>query len=189
MQKVAVYCGSSPGNSPVYAEAARLLADTLVAQSIGLVYGGSSKGIMGVIANRVMELGGTVIGIIPQSLVDKEVAHDDISELIIVSSMHERKAAMVEQSDAFIAMPGGTGTLEEIIETVTWAQLQFHDKPCGLLNVDGYFNHLLAFLDSAVSEGFLRAGHRQILQTDSNPTALLEKFRAYTPPVVEKWVD
>ena len=189
MKRIAVYCGSSPGNSPSYADAARQLADTLVEQSIELVYGGASRGLMGVIADRVMQQGGKAIGIIPQSLLDREVAHGSISELIVVNSMHERKAAMMDMSQAFIAMPGGAGTVEEIIETFTWAQLQFHDKPCGVLNVDGYFDKLLEFFDGAVTEGFLREGHRGILLSDSDPTALLAKFREYSPPIVEKWVD
>jgi len=189
MKRICVYCGSSPGVSPVYADAARGLAETLVQSKIGLVYGGSSKGIMGVIADHVLELGGSATGVIPQSLKEKEVAHLNLTELHVVDSMHARKTLMAVLSDGFIAMPGGTGTLEEIVESLTWAQLQFHEKPCGLLNVNGYFDHLLAFLDHAVTEGFLRAEHRHMLQVDDNPTALLNKFRDYEAPIVRKWVD
>ena len=189
MKRICVYCGSSPGRSPAYTDAARRIAETLVSSQFDLVYGGSSKGIMGVVADQVLELGGRAIGVIPQSLIDNEVAHAGLTELHVVGSMHDRKTMMAVLSDGFIAMPGGTGTLEEIIETLTWAQLQFHEKPCGLLNVDGYFDHLLAFLDHAVTEGFLRAEHRHMLQVDDNPTALLNKFRDYEAPIVKKWAD
>lgn len=189
MKRICVYCGSSRGNSPDYANAARSLAETLVEEDLSLVFGGSSKGVMGVVADHMMALGGEVIGVIPQSLKDKEVAHDGLTRLHIVDSMHDRKSMMAVLSDGFIAMPGGTGTLEEIIETLTWAQLQFHGKPCGLLNTKGYFNQLLAFLDHAVGEGFLRQGHRDILSVDSDPGVLLEKFRRYDAPIIEKWTD
>lgn len=189
MKRICVYCGSSRGNSPDYANAAKSLAETLVQEDLSLVFGGSSKGVMGVVADHMMALGGEVIGVIPQSLKDKEVAHDGLTRLHIVDSMHDRKSMMAVLSDGFIAMPGGTGTLEEIIETLTWAQLQFHEKPCGLLNTNGYFNQLLAFLDHAVGEGFLRQGHRDILSVDSDPGVLLEKFRRYDAPVIEKWTD
>jgi len=189
MKRICVYCGSSRGNSPDYANAAKSLAETFVQEDLSLVFGGSSKGVMGVVADHMMALGGEVIGVIPQSLKDKEVAHDGLTRLHIVDSMHDRKSMMAVLSDGFIAMPGGTGTLEEIIETLTWAQLQFHEKPCGLLNINGYFNQLLAFLDHAVGEGFLRQGHRDILSVDSDPGVLLEKFRRYDAPVIEKWTD
>jgi len=189
MKRICVFCGSSPGNSPDYASAARLLAETLVEQDLGLVFGGSSKGIMGIIADRVLALGGEVTGVIPQSLKDKDVAHKGLARLHVVDSMHDRKSMMAVLSDGFIAMPGGSGTLEEIIETLTWAQLQFHEKPCGLLNTNGYFDQLLAFLDHAVGEGFLRREHRGILSVDSEPAGLLTKFRRYDAPVVEKWTN
>lgn len=189
MKRICVYCGSSRGSSPDYASAAELLAETLVQQNLSLVFGGSSKGIMGVVADRVLALGGEVIGVIPQSLQDNEVAHEGLTRLHVVDSMHDRKSLMAVLSDGFIAMPGGTGTLEEIIETVTWAQLQFHEKPCGLLNTNGYFDQLLAFLDHAVGEGFLRQGHREILSVDSDPGVLLGKFRRYDAPVIKKWTD
>lgn len=189
MKRICVFCGSSRGKSPDYASAGRLLAETLVQQELSLVFGGSSKGIMGVVADQVLALGGEVIGVIPQSLKDKEVAHEGLTRLHVVDSMHDRKSLMAVLSDGFIAMPGGTGTLEEIVETLTWAQLQFHEKPCGLLNTNGYFSQLLAFLDHAVGEGFLHQAHRDILSVDADPVVLLEKFRGYTAPVIEKWTD
>ena len=187
VRRICVYCGSSKGARRVYADAARQLADLLAAEHLELVYGGASKGIMGIIADRMLEHGGTVHGVIPKSLYDQEIAHQGLSELHVVGSMHERKSLMVTLSDGFIAMPGGFGTLEEIIESVTWGQLRFHDKPCGLLNVDGYFDGLLDWLDHAVSEGFLRAENRRMLLADDDPAALLARFRRYRPPEVEKW--
>lgn len=171
----------------VYGDAAKSLADTLVAENLELVYGGASKGIMGIIADRVLEQGGVVHGVIPRSLYDKEIAHEGLSELHVVGSMHERKTLMAKLADGFFAMPGGFGTLEEIIEAVTWGQLRFHDKPCGLLNVDGYFDGLLQWLDNAVREGFLRPENRAMLLADDDPAALLAKSRRYRPPTVEKW--
>jgi len=189
LRRLCVYCGSSIGGSPVYREAATALADVLHEEGCGLVYGGASKGLMGVIADRMLDLGGEVIGIIPQSLKDKEIAHTGLSKLHIVDSMHERKSMMALLSDGFIAMPGGTGTLEEIIESMTWAQLQFHEKPCGLLNVDGYYDQLLAFLDHAMAQQFLRPPHRAILQVADDAPRLLEKMRDYQAPIVKKWID
>ncbi len=187
MRRICVYCGSSRGARRVYADAARQLADLLAEQHLELVYGGASKGIMGIIADRMLEHGGIVHGVIPESLYEKEIAHEGVSELHVVGSMHERKTLMSQLSDGFIAMPGGFGTLEEIIESVTWGQLQFHDKPCGLLNVDGYFDGLLEWLDHAVGEGFLRPENRRMLLADDDPAALLAHFRRYRPPNVEKW--
>lgn len=174
---------------PAYREAATNLAEVLYEEGCGLVYGGASKGLMGVVADRMLELGGEVVGVIPQSLKDKEIAHGGLSKLHVVDSMHERKSMMALLSDGFIALPGGTGTLEEIIESMTWAQLQFHDKPCGLLNVDGYYDHLLAFLDHAMAEQFLRPPHRAILQVAAEAPRLLAKMRAYQAPLVKKWID
>ena len=156
MNRLCVYCGSSSGTNEIYTDAANGLAQHLVASGIDLVYGGSSNGIMGVIADAVLEGGGKVRGVIPQFLVDKEVAHKGLTELHIVSSMHERKSLMAALSDGFVAMPGGYGTLEEIVEVLTWGQLQFHGKPCGLLNIDGFFDHLLAHFDHAARQGFVR---------------------------------
>jgi len=188
MRRICVYCGSSLGTRPVYAEAAAELADVLVRHELELVYGGASKGTMGVIADRVLELGGNVHGVIPKLLEEKEIAHSGLTELHVVASMHERKTMMAALSDGFIAMPGGFGTLEEIIEIVTWGQLQFHDKPCGLLNIEGYFDALLAYLDHAESEGFLRAENRRMLLSDFTATGLVQQFERYTAPSVEKWL-
>ncbi|NQV87036.1 MAG: TIGR00730 family Rossman fold protein [Woeseiaceae bacterium] len=182
MQRICVYCGSNSGSRPLYAEAARELADVLVRHDFELVYGGANKGIMGVIADAVLEKGGKVHGIIPKMLCEREVAHHDLTVLHVVSSMHERKTMMAALSDGFIAMPGGYGTLEEIIEIITWGQLNFHDKPCGLLNIDGYFDHLLAYLDHAVTEGFLRPENRRMLMCEASAVSLIRKFERYTAP-------
>ena len=159
----------------------------LVRHEIDLVYGGADKGTMGVIANAVLEQGGKVHGVIPQMLLEKEIAHQGLTELHVVASMHARKTMMAALSDGFIALPGGFGTLEEIIEIVTWGQLQFHDKPCGLLNVDGYFDHLLAWLDHASREGFLRRENRNMILVDEDPAGLVRQFERYAAPSVEKW--
>jgi hypothetical protein len=164
---------------------ARLFAEN----DIRLVYGGGNVGLMGIIADEVMRRGGAVVGIIPDSLERKEVGHRGITELRVVESMHERKAQMAELADGFIAMPGGIGTFEEFFEILTWAQLGFHDKPCAVLNVAGYYDGLLALCDNAVSEGFLRPAHRQLILDDSDPGILLEKMRNLKPVPVEKWID
>jgi uncharacterized protein (TIGR00730 family) len=171
----------------VYSRAAKELAGVLVRHEIELVYGGADKGIMGVIANAVLDQGGKVHGVIPQMLVEKEIVHQGLTELHIVASMHARKTMMAALSDGFIALPGGFGTLEEIIEIVTWGQLHFHDKPCGLLNVDGYFDHLLAWLDHASREGFLRRENRDMILVDEDPAGLVQQFERYAAPSVEKW--
>jgi uncharacterized protein (TIGR00730 family) len=171
----------------VYSRAAKELAGVLVRHEIELVYGGADKGIMGVIADAVLEQGGKVHGVIPQMLVEKEIAHQGLTELHVVASMHARKTMMAALSDGFIALPGGFGTLEEIIEIVTWGQLKFHDKPCGLLNVDGYFDHLLAWLDHASREGFLRRENRDMILVDEDPAGLVQQFERYAAPRVEKW--
>jgi uncharacterized protein (TIGR00730 family) len=169
--------------------AAEDLATVLVEQQLELVYGGSSKGIMGVLADKTLELGGTVHGVIPRQLVAKEVAHGRLTRQHVVDSMHERKTMMASLADGFIAMPGGFGTLEELIEIVTWAQLRFHDKPCGLLNVRAYFDHLLSYLDHAEAEGFLRRENRRMLLVDAEARGLLRQFERYTAPQVDKWID
>ncbi len=188
MQRICVYCGSNNGARPEYADAARELADVLVRHELGLVYGGAAVGIMGVIADRVLEQGGTVHGVIPKLLEDKEIAHQGLTRLHVVSSMHERKSMMAMLSDGFIAMPGGFGTLEELVEMLTWGQLKFHDKPCGILNVRGYFDHLLKYLDHAVAEGFLRPENREMVLHDSAPAGLVQQFERYSAPRVEKWL-
>jgi uncharacterized protein (TIGR00730 family) len=166
--------------------AARRLGQALTSRDIGLVYGGGRVGVMGAIADAVLEAGGQVIGVIPQGLVDKEVALTELPDLRVVSSMHERKALMVELSDGFVALPGGLGTFEEFLEVLTWAQLRIHPKPCGLLNVCGYFAKLVGFLDHAVGEQFIEREHRSMLLIDENPESLLAKFEAYQPPQVDK---
>lgn len=187
MNRLCVYCGSSPGTGDRYITAARAFGNLLVQQDIGLVYGGAKTGIMGEIADTVLEGGGSVTGVIPHALHGKEVAHPGLTELHVVDSMHERKSLMAVLSDGFVALPGGYGTLEEIIEVITWGQLGFHDKPCGILNIAGYFDHLLAFLDHSEAEGFLRAQHRSMLLVADTPLGLLERFSNYAPPSVEKW--
>ncbi len=189
MNRLCVYCGSSFGTGETYIDAANDLAALLVASNTDLVYGGARKGIMGVLADAVLAGGGKVTGVIPQSLMDKEIAHDGLTELHVVKSMHERKSLMAVLSDGFVAMPGGYGTLEEIVEVLTWGQLQFHEKPCGLLNVNGYFDHLLAYLDHATQEGFLRAEHREMLLVANSPAELLDLFAHYEPPDIKKWID
>ena len=189
MDRVCVYCGSSPGKGATYVQAAQGLAQEIVNRGMGLVYGGASVGTMGVLADTVLAGGGMVYGVIPQSLVDKEVAHHGLTELKIVASMHERKALMAKYSDGFIALPGGLGTLEELFEALTWTQLGFHQKPCALLNIDGYYDPLIAFLDHSVNEGFVREEHRQMLLVDDSPAGLLEQMADYQSPVTEKWIE
>lgn len=186
--RLCVFCGSSPGRHAVYREAAVQLGEALAGRGIGLVYGGASVGLMGTIADTVRAAGGDVIGVIPQSLVEREVAHPGLADLRIVGSMHERKAMMAELSDGFIALPGGIGTLEELFEVWTWSQLGHHSKPCGLLNVANFYDGLSAFLDHVVGEAFLKPAHRGMLIVEDNAAALLEAFRAYRPPAATKWI-
>lgn len=187
LQRVCVYCGSSSGRHADYSAAAKELAAVLVGHEIELVYGGSSVGTMGVLADAVLELGGKVHGVIPKMLEEKEIAHNGLTELHVVGSMHARKSMMAALSDGFVAMPGGFGTLEEIIEVLTWGQLRFHDKPCGLLNVRGYFDKLLEFLEHTESEGFLRSENREMLLYDKTPAGLIRQFERYAAPQIEKW--
>jgi uncharacterized protein (TIGR00730 family) len=182
MKRLCVFCGASTGRNPAYVEAARALAKTLASKGITLVYGGASVGIMGQLADAALEAGGKVIGVMPQELVNREVSHLNLSELIIVSSMHERKAKMAELSDGFIALPGGLGTLEELFEVLTWAQLRFHAKPCGLLNTNGYYDQLISFLDHSVDEKFIKPAHRELIIVGDEPSALLEALEAYGTP-------
>jgi uncharacterized protein (TIGR00730 family) len=176
LKSVCVYCGSSPGTSPHYADAARDLAKTLVERGIAVVYGGGNVGLMGVLADETMRLGGHVTGVIPSALLEKEVGHRGLNLLHVVSNMHERKAMMAELSEGFIAMPGGIGTLEELFEVLTWSQLGYHDKPIGILNADGYYDGLLAFLQHMVAQGFLKMPQADLLMVESNATALLKRF-------------
>ena len=189
MKNITVFCGSSNGFRIEYAEAAVNLARCLAERNIRLIYGGGNVGLMGIIADEVMRLGGEVIGIIPHSLDKKEVGHRGITELRVVGSMHERKALMAELTDGFIAMPGGIGTFEEFFEILTWAQLGFHEKPCGILNVAGYYDGLLALCDNAVGEGFLRDVHRQLILDESDSILLLDKMLNFQPRANEKWID
>ncbi len=187
--RIAIYCGSSRGLDPIYATAAAEMATYLAKQGIGIVYGGGNVGIMGVIADAALAAGGEVIGVIPESLLAKELSHAGVTELHITRSMHERKQRMVDLSDAFIALPGGFGTLDELFETLTWLQLGFHGKPVGLLNAAGFFDHLLTFLDHMSSTGFLTLKHRSSLITETEPEALLKAIRAFEPDTCEKWID
>lgn len=189
MKSITVFCGSSNGFRQEYAEAAKTLARELVKENIRLVYGGGRVGLMGIIADEVMKNGGEVIGIIPEALDKKEVAHRGITELRVVGSMHERKAMMAELADGFIAMPGGIGTFEEFFEILTWAQLGFHDKPCGILNVANYYDGLLNLCENAVNEGFLRKIHSDLILADSDAVSLLEQMKTYKPQAVQKWID
>ncbi len=188
MRRICVYCGSSSGRGEQYAAAAWQLATCLVERGLELVYGGASVGIMGTLADAVLEAGGRVVGIIPDDLKQKEIAHAGVTDLRIVGSMHERKALMAELSDGFIAMPGGLGTLEEIFEIVTWAVLGLHAKPCGLLNVGGYYDRLAEFLDHAEGEGFIKSKYRPLLMTEADPAALLDRFERWRGPKTPQWI-
>jgi uncharacterized protein (TIGR00730 family) len=189
MHRICVFAGSSPGARPEYALAAQELGRALVARQLGVVYGGARVGLMGSVADTVLAGGGLVTGVIPEGLVTKEIAHDGLTELRVVASMHERKAMMNDLADGFIALPGGWGTLEEFFEVLTWAQLGLHRKPCGLLNAHGYFDRLLSFIDHSVEERFVRSHHRSMVLVARSPDELLGQFDAYVPPVVEKWID
>ncbi len=181
LRSVCVFCGSERGDLDAYAAAARELGALLAARGIVVVYGGGNIGLMNEVADAALEQAGQVVGVIPSALVDRELAHGKLSELRVVASMHERKALMADLSDAFIAMPGGLGTLEEMFEVVAWAQLRFHDKPCGLLNVAGYYDSLLAFLDHAVASRFLRQSHRDLLIADVDAASLIERLSSALP--------
>ena len=189
LKNICVYCGSSPGRLDLYADAARAVAEALVKRNLGLVYGGASVGIMGVVADHVLALGGRVVGVIPESLASREVAHHGLTELHITRSMHERKTMMAELSEGFIALPGGIGTLEEIFEIWTWAQLGLHHKPCGLLNIAGYFDPLHTFLDHTVTEGFVQPVVRSMLLVEDDAELLLDRFATYHSPRLKKWVE
>lgn len=189
LRRIAVFCGSNTGVDPVFRAAAESLGAEILARRMSLVYGGGNVGLMGIIADVVMAGGGEVIGVIPQALRDREVAHEGITRLEVVDDMHIRKQRMYELSDALIALPGGIGTFEELFESMTWIQLGLHAKPCGVVNVAGYYDPLLAQLDRATEQGFLRTAHRQLLISDADPGALLDRFADYQPPVVEKWIS
>jgi uncharacterized protein (TIGR00730 family) len=187
-QRICVFCGSNLGISPVYRDAAVVLGRLLANRRIELVYGGGNIGLMGVLAEVALESGGRVIGVIPESLMAKEVGHAGLTELRVVKSMHERKALMADLSDGFIAMPGGLGTFEEFCEMVTWSQLGIHAKPCGLLNIEGYYDPLLELFDHAVREGFLREENRRLVLEDREPARLMEKMGQFRGATVGKWI-
>lgn len=187
-KRICVFCGSANGALPAYGDAARELGSALGRAGIGLVYGGASVGLMGQVADAVLAAGGEVIGVIPEALAQKEIAHHGLTQLHVVGSMHERKAMMAELSDAFIALPGGAGTLEELFEVWTWAQLGYHGKPCALLNVAGFYDGLLAFVDQVVAQGFLKPDYRQMLIEASDAQTVLDAIGSYRPPVVPKWI-
>ncbi|MBN3802927.1 TIGR00730 family Rossman fold protein [Paraburkholderia sp. Ac-20336] len=187
MKSVCVYCGSSMGVKPLYEQAARAFGHALVQSGLTLVYGGGKVGLMGVIADTVMAEGGRAIGVIPELLVDKEVGHNGLTELHVVPDMHHRKKMMAELSDAFVAMPGGAGTLEELFEVFTWAQLGYHGKPVALLNTGHFYDPLIQLLRHTVDEGFMRRTYLDMLQIDADPAALIGKLRGYRPPVRDKW--
>jgi hypothetical protein len=188
MRRVCVFCGSSVGRQPAFAEAAEAMGALLARRGIGLVYGGGNVGLMGVLADAALKHGGEVIGVIPQALADREIAHTGVTTLHVVDSMHTRKAMMAELSDAFIAMPGGVGTFEEFFEAVTWTQLGLHRKACGLLNVNAFYSPLAAFIDQAVTEGFIRPVHRSTIVVDDDPARLLDTLATIDVPDLPKWI-
>jgi len=189
VERICVYAGSNVGAREEYVGAAERLARAFVARGIGIVFGGGNVGLMKVVADTAMAAGGSVTGIIPEALLAREIGHHDITELRVVASMHERKAMMADLSDGFVALPGGFGTIEEIVEIATWAQLGLHVKPFGLLNVARFYEPLVTFFDRAVDEGFLRPQHRQMLVVDDDPDRLLDRFASWEPPRVKKWID
>lgn len=189
ISSLCVFCGSSSGAKPVYGQAAHTLGDTLARAGIDLVYGGAHVGLMGKVANAALAAGGKVTGVMPTALVEKEVAHSGLTEFHQVASMHERKALMADLSDGFIALPGGAGTLEEVFEVWTWAQLGYHEKPVALLNVDGYYGQLLGFFDHVVGEKFLRREHADMVIVETDAARLIEACRAYQPQHVAKWIE
>ena len=189
MKRICVFCGSSAGSQPEYRVCAEQLGAELTRRKIGLVYGGGDVGLMGAIADSVVEAGGEAIGVIPEHLMTREIGHNRLTQLHIVHSMHERKALMADLSDAFIALPGGFGTLEEFCEVLTWSQLGLHAKPCGIVNVLGYYTSLLAMLDHAVQERFLKPQNRALVLARDTPSELLQALEEWRPVHVEKWLD
>lgn len=189
LSSVAVYCGSNPGNSPAYATAATALGQTLAKRGVALVYGGGHVGLMGTVADAVITGGGAAHGVITRALEAREIAHERLTSLRVVETMHERKAAMADAADGFIMLPGGYGTLDEFFEMLTWAQLGIHGKPCGILDAGGYFGPLRAFIDGAVAAGFVHPAHRDMVHVDEDPGRLLDAMAAWEPPIVNKWLD
>ena len=189
MNRVCVYAGSNVGARVAYVDAAVALARAIVARGWGVVYGGGNVGLMGVLADAALDAGGEVIGVIPEALLARELGHGDVTELRVVKTMHERKALMAELSDAFVALPGGFGTVEELVEAATWTQLGLHSKPVGLLDVDGFWDALMSFFDTGVVEGFVRAQQREIVFADPDIESLLDRLVAWVPPTTHKWID
>jgi hypothetical protein len=189
LKRICVYLGSNPGNNPAYVAAAEAVGRELAARGIGLVYGGSSTGLMGRLADACLAAGGEAIGVIPKRLVEKEIAHQGLTESHVVNSMHERKQLMADFSDGFITLPGGIGTLEEFFEVLTWSQIGYHAKPCGLLDVNSYYTCLAEHMDRMVEEGFLMAAHRRMVLTSPDPGELIDMFAEYDPPQVDKWIE
>ncbi|WP_026673417.1 LOG family protein [Alkalihalobacterium bogoriense] len=187
MKTIAVFCGSSPGNDPVYMEQARRLGEVLVENNINLVYGGATVGCMGAVADAVMANGGKVIGVIPEKLRNVEIAHEQLTELHVVKTMHERKALIADYADGFIAMPGGTGTLEEWFEVFTWAQLGYHEKPCAFFNVNEYYSPILSLFDHMIEQGFVKADYKKLIVIDKEPSQLVSKLQHYESAYIHKW--
>ncbi len=188
MEAVCVFCGSREGSRPAYAEAARRTGREIARRGLGLVYGGGRVGLMGTVADAALEAGGEVVGVITEALISREIAHAGLTKLHVVGSMHERKMLMADLSDGFVTLPGGYGTLEEFFEVLSWAQLSIHEKPCGLLDVDGFWDPLSTLFDQAVTEGFVHPNHRSLVLTEGNPRVLLERMESYTPPETRKWI-
>ena len=189
MKSICVFCGSNDGDRPAYTEAASELGVAIARRGLTLIYGGAHVGLMGALADAALQAGGTVIGVMPMALVEKEIAHFGLTELREVGSMHERKALMADLSDGFVALPGGAGTLEEIFEIWTWGQLGHHDKPVGFLNVEAYFDRLLTFLDHQTEERFMRREHRDMLIVETDASSMLDRFATYQAPKVAKWIS
>ncbi|TDF95232.1 TIGR00730 family Rossman fold protein [Paenibacillus piri] len=187
MKTIAVFCGSGTGKDPIYMNEARKLGQTLAAHGLDLVYGGAVVGCMGAVADAVLESGGKVIGVIPQKLVNVEIAHNHLTELHVVETMHERKALMAQYADGFIALPGGTGTLEEWFEVFTWAQLGYHNKPCALLNINQYYTPILSLFDHMVEQGFVKGAYKDLIVTDDDSARLIDKLKSYKAEYVHKW--
>ncbi len=189
MDSICVFCGSREGVRSSYAAAARRTGVALAKRGIRVVYGGGRVGLMGVLADAALEAGGEVVGIIPEAIVSREVAHAGLTKLHVVGSMHERKALMSDLSDGFLTLPGGYGTLEEFLEVLSWAQLSIHDKPCALLDVDGFYAPLASLFDKAVAEGFVQPGHRSLVLTGDSPEQLLDLMESYVPPETKRWIE
>jgi hypothetical protein len=188
LKAVCVFCGSREGSRPAYAEAARRTGREIARRGLGLVYGGGRVGLMGTVANAALEEDGEVVGVITEALISKEIAHAGLTKLHVVGSMHERKMLMADLSDGFVTLPGGYGTLEEFFEVLSWAQLSIHEKPCGLLDVNGFWDPLSTLFDHAVTEGFVNPNHRSLALTEGDPSVLLERMERYTPPETRKWM-